>query len=95
MSTLAVVPDFGRPYGPGPHYTTSEGVDVWMWRKGQRVRFYDTHGTQVGPEHTNVAPAVVWAAFHGWWDPTVSADFNLALIAEVRAAVKGDPHVQA
>lgn len=35
-------------------------------RKGQRVRFLDERGRQVGPEHKNVAPAFAWAEAQGW-----------------------------
>jgi hypothetical protein len=37
-----------------------------MYRKGQRVRFYDERGRQVGPEQSNVAPAVAYAQSQGW-----------------------------
>lgn len=54
-----VDPGFGRMYGPGPHYRTPDGVLVWMWRKGQKVRYFTSSGQQVGPEHHNLCPAVV------------------------------------
>jgi len=59
-------------------------VSGWVRRNGQRVRFYNTDGIQVGPEHRNVAPAIVWAAFHGWLDPAQPA-LSLACTDEVRA----------
>lgn len=33
---------FGRIYGDEqtPCYLTPDGLAVWMWRKGQRVRFF-------------------------------------------------------
>lgn len=78
-------PGYGEMYGPGPHYVTPpNGIAVWMWRKGQHVRFYDEHGNQVGPEHGNVAPAVCWAAGQGWIDPE-AVNLSIACIIEVRA----------
>lgn len=60
---------FGRIYGDpnSPAYITPEG-QVWMWRKGQRVRFFTANGYQVGPEQSNVAPAVCAAIAAGWID---------------------------
>jgi hypothetical protein len=77
---------FGELYGCGaqPAYVTDDGVAVWMRRKGQRVRFFDAVGVQVGPEHRNVAPAVVWAAFHGWINPR-HPELSAAVTLEVRA----------
>lgn len=75
---------FGQPYGEGPHYVTPDGVTVTMWRKGQRVRYFDTDGNQVGPEHRNVVPAVIWAAAHAWIDPR-DPMLSLAVTMEVRA----------
>jgi hypothetical protein len=40
-----------------------------MHRKRQAVRFYDAKGEQVGPEQTNVAPAVASAIDAGWHSP--------------------------
>lgn len=80
-----VNPRFGELYGgTDPAYVTPAGVAVWMWRKGQRVRFYDAAGTQVGPEHRNVVPAIVWAGAHAWVSPD-HPNLSLAVIAEVRA----------
>ena len=66
----AMVPDWGERYAAGkglyPSYWTDEDHPVWMFRKGQRVRFYDQHGEQVGPEQANVAPAVAYAHAEGW-----------------------------
>lgn len=63
-------PRFGKLYGGElPSYwvpTVGEGGPVWMWRKGQRVRFHDHKGIQVGPEQANVAPAVAYAMSRGW-----------------------------
>ena len=59
--------DWGEPYG-GHHLTRSgnHGEPRWMRRRGQRVRWYDGDGAQVGPEQANVAPALAWAASQGW-----------------------------
>lgn len=65
-------PGFGALYGQPnrPSYITDHGESVWMWRRGQRVRFYTADARQIGPEHTNVFPAVVWAhATPGWTPP--------------------------
>ena len=77
-------PTFGKPYGRTPSFVTCEGVAVTMWRKGQRVQFFDDDGNQVGPEHRNVAPAVVAAFADGWIDPSDLA-LSVACILEVRA----------
>jgi len=76
-------PGFGEMYGPSVAYVTPQGIAVWMWRKGVRVRFYDARGEQVGPEHKNVYPATIWAAANAWVDPA-SPMLSLACIAEVR-----------
>lgn len=62
-------PTFGTIYGSTEHpsYITPEGP-VWMWRKGQRVRFFTADGVQVGPEQSNVFPAVCAAHAAGWID---------------------------
>lgn len=60
-------PGWGRWYGE-TSYTTPEGTVVRMYRKGQRVRFFDAQGRQVGPEQTNVAPAIAFAYRAGWRD---------------------------
>lgn len=83
---VIVNPGFGQLYGCGPQcaYMTTKGVQVWMWRKGQKVRYYDAAGAQVGPEHRNVVPAIVWAAAEGWIDP-LTPMLSIAVTAEVRA----------
>lgn len=59
-------PGWGEHYaGTTPDYRTPQGP-VWMFRRGQRVRFYAADGTQVGPEQPNVAPAVAYAFSQGW-----------------------------
>lgn len=55
---------FGEQFGGG--IKTGDGRTLYMMRKGQRVRFYDKIGNQVGPEHTNVAPAISYAINRGW-----------------------------
>lgn len=57
-------PHWGRPYG-GSAFLMPDGL-VWMFRKGQRVRFYDVHADQLGPEQANVAPAMAYAHSQGW-----------------------------
>ena len=47
---------------------TPRGRRVEMQRKGQRVRFFDDRGRQVGPEQSNVAPALAYARSLGWGD---------------------------
>ena len=39
-----------------------------MFRKGQRVRWYDRNARQVGPEQYNVAPSLAYALSHRWTD---------------------------
>lgn len=69
-------PGFGTIYGSPetPSYLTPKGP-VWMWRKGQKVRFYTKDGEQVGPEQRNVAPAMAFADEQGWknGDPRIEA----------------------
>lgn len=79
---------FGRIYGSEtePSYITETGVAVWMWRKGQRVRFFTAEGVQVGPEHSNVAPAILSAAAAGWSDTNLPAWFNKAFTASLQGA---------
>ena len=84
--TTTTISTWGQAYGcdPEPAYVTPDGP-VWMHRKGQRVRFFDDHGIQVGDEHRNVAPAIVFAAFQGWIDPTdpmTSAILNAGIRAQ-------------
>lgn len=80
-------PNWGECWSTdGPEYVTPDGIAVWMWRNGQKVRFYDARATQVGPEHRNVYPAQIWAAFNAWISPT-SPNLSLACITEVRRQV--------
>lgn len=50
---------YGRPYRAGSRV-------LWMFRCGQRVRFFTAGGVQVGEEQRNVAPAVAYALSKGW-----------------------------
>lgn len=82
---------WGKPYGT-TKYRTPEGALVAMYRKGQRVRFYDEDGQQVGPEQSNVAPAVFAADAAGWkiasgpWaDRDESLDEGKAKVPELAA----------
>ena len=76
---------FGTIYGDPdkPSFITDAGVAVWMWRKGQRVRYFTANGEQVGPEHSNVVPAMLagWAA--GWNDPSIPEWLNRGCRAEI------------
>lgn len=58
--------DWGSEYGPGPHYFTVPTGPLWMHRKGQKVRYYNIIGEQVGPDLSNVAPAICYAMDHHW-----------------------------
>lgn len=86
-TTVANKVNFGRIYGDAscPSYITPEGP-VWMYRKGQKVRFFTAEGVQVGPEQNNVGPAVVAAAAAGWIDPSLPSWFNAGFTAHVRAS---------
>ena len=53
-----------KPYGDAP-IKTPQG-DVFMFRRYQRVRFYNEYAEQVGPEQSNVAPAIAYAMHMGW-----------------------------
>jgi hypothetical protein len=65
-------------YGAGdaPSYVTDQGVEVWMYRKGKKVRFFDRVANQVGPEHANVLPAMAWALANGWLTPGDGQELN-------------------
>jgi hypothetical protein len=72
-----------------PDYVTTDGVEVWIERKGQKTRFLDADGNQAGPAHANLAAAVAWARMQGWRDPALPDWFNDGCIAEVRAGGAG------
>lgn len=63
---VRIEPNFGKPYGGNDPYVTPDGDEVFMYRNGQKVRFFDVKGNQVGPEQSNVAPAVAYAQSRGW-----------------------------
>lgn len=80
---------FGRIYGDPtePSFITDAGVPVWMWRKGQKVRFFTVEGVQVGPEHRNVYPAILSAFGAGWTDPRISPMMNFRCRIEVQYGI--------
>lgn len=65
MSEVTPNPGWGSTFISGPIYQTPDGL-VWLFRRGHRARFYDKDGMQVGPELTNVAPALAYARSQGW-----------------------------
>jgi hypothetical protein len=93
MTARAKTPKVDKPFGQfyacsseQPSHMTPDGP-LWMRRKGQRVRFFDETGEQVGPEQRNVAPALCYAAWQGWIDPrdpATSAWLNAGIRAETR-----------
>lgn len=60
MTPVAPIParKYGRMYGGDRPWITDTGLQVWMWRKGQKVRFLTATGKQIGPTHANVYPAM-------------------------------------
>jgi|GEM_PF-2153219 len=65
---LPLLPD-SVPWGTiyGLPYDLPDGRRVWLCRgKYNRVRFYTDDGEQVGPEQSNVVPAVAFAIAQGW-----------------------------
>jgi hypothetical protein len=68
-----------------PDYVTPDGTEVRLERKGQKTRFLDAHGDQVGPAHANLAPSIVWARAQKWRDPSLPDWFNDGAIAEAAA----------
>lgn len=88
-STAAPIhPGRGEMFGCSPdrpdYLTCPDRTPAWMYKRGQRVRFYDANANMVGPEHRHVAAAIVWAAMNSWWIVDQSANFNAALYVEVR-----------
>lgn len=75
---------WGKPWGELP-YLTDQGVEVYLFRKGQRCRWFTAAGEQVGPEHRNVVPALIWAYANGWHDPSNPAWLNAGIAAEIAA----------
>jgi hypothetical protein len=72
-----------------PDYVTADGVEVWIERKARKTRFLDACGSQVGPVHGNLAPAIIWARVHGRRDPSLPQWFNDGAIAEASAGGAG------
>ena len=65
FSPDTTIGSWGKVYGLP--YDLPDGRRVWMCRgKYNRVRFYTAEGEQVGPEQSNVAPAVAFALTYGW-----------------------------
>lgn len=75
---------WGKPYGI-PLWRRSDGLRVTMRRCRIACRFYDDAGRQVGPEQSNVAPAIAWALSHGY------TDFEPQPCTRIRAAVENNP----
>lgn len=71
-------------------YVTTDGAEVWIERKGQKTLFIDASGSQVGPVHSNLGPAIVWARIHGWRDPSPPEWFNDVATSSYRARRKTD-----
>jgi hypothetical protein len=78
---------WGKEWG---RYRLPDGRIVSMQRgKRNRVRFFDVEtGEQVGPEQSNVYPAMVFASYSGWWDIDASAAMNLGMVREAREQSK-------
>lgn len=68
---MSANPSWGEGYGYP--FVTPRGRRLQMFRKGQKVRFYDERGRQVGPEQSNVGPAVAYAMEQGWRDEGAKA----------------------
>ena len=73
---------WGRIYA-GTFFDREDADRVWMFRKGQRCRFYTADGQQVGPEHRNVVPAIRWAHAQGWIDSTIPAWLDQGIKREI------------
>jgi predicted DNA-binding transcriptional regulator AlpA len=82
------LPEYGEIYGSSedPSFITDDGVELWMYRQGRRVRFFDRNANQLGREHANVYQATVWAYTHGWYSPSAPAWVNAGCAAEVHAS---------
>jgi hypothetical protein len=74
-----------------PSYVTDQGVEVWMYRKGKKVRFFDRVANQVGPEHANVLPAMAWALANGWSTPGDAQELNESGRLETSSEKKPTP----
>jgi hypothetical protein len=86
------LPPFGTLHGPGggPSFITDRQVEVWMYQKGQRVRFFDRSANQVGHEHASVVSAQMWAYAQGWVSPTSPVWLTAGFLRE-RPAEESDP----
>lgn len=73
---------WGKPYGLPYH--SPEG-ELKMHRKGQKVRFFNKAGQQVGPEQANVAPAVAYAMSQNWKDRADQVDDDLTVGPKLKA----------
>jgi hypothetical protein len=64
---MAAQAKIGKPYS-GLVDVNADGQRITMYRgPRQACRFYDADtGEQVGPEQSNVAPAIAWAMAHGF-----------------------------
>jgi hypothetical protein len=69
---------WGKPYGITPFVHEDTGHTVWMFRKGQKVRFFDARGHQFGPEQSNVAPAMAAMFQAGYYDRDMKKLYDVA-----------------
>jgi len=60
---------WGRPYGACCKVRRGR-VPIYLYRKGQRCRWYSAKGRQIGPEQANAAPALAWAYVNHYRDAT-------------------------
>jgi len=81
---VRVDPNFGKPYGGNLPYVTTDGDEVFMYRKGHAVRFFDGEGNQVGPEQSNVAPALAYAQSQGWRESRARPSTSILPASELR-----------
>lgn len=54
-----------QAYGRIPYRRESE-APIFLWRSGRRCQWRTEAGADVGPEQSNVAPAVAWALSNGY-----------------------------
>lgn len=54
-----------QAYGRIPYHRGSE-APIFLWRSGQRCQWRTEAGADIGPEQSNVAPAVAWALANGY-----------------------------
>lgn len=65
----------GKSWG---EYVNDAGHRVEMFRKGQKVRFFDSKGRQFGPEQRNVGPAIAAISAAGYYSPGMREFHHLA-----------------